>query len=246
MIEIPTKCPSCGSILETVNEQLFCRNEACPAQSFKKLQHFAKTMKIKGLGEKSLEKLGFEDISDIYASDISKYIDILGNKVGRKVYQEVETSKQAGLELLLAAFSIQYIGETAAKKIASVVKDIAEITESKCKEAGLGPKATESLISWVKLKEYDNLPVNTRSLSNTQANLSNKGIVCITGKLDNFKNRDEAKQYLESFGYCCVDSVTKNTNFLIDEEGRPSSKREKAEKLGIQILTIQELIEKGN
>ena len=46
----PTQCPSCDSVLEWVNDQLFCRNRACPAQNSKAVEHFAKTIKIKGLG----------------------------------------------------------------------------------------------------------------------------------------------------------------------------------------------------
>ena len=46
----PTSCPTCASVLELVNDQLFCRNKLCPAQSAKRVEHFAKTLKIKGLG----------------------------------------------------------------------------------------------------------------------------------------------------------------------------------------------------
>jgi DNA ligase (NAD+) len=52
----PTNCPACNSDLELVNDQLFCRNSLCPAQSAKKLEHFARTIKIKGLGPSTIEK----------------------------------------------------------------------------------------------------------------------------------------------------------------------------------------------
>ena len=54
----PTHCPSCDSELDWVNDSLYCRNRLCPAQNSKAVEHFAKTMKIKGLGPASIEKLG--------------------------------------------------------------------------------------------------------------------------------------------------------------------------------------------
>jgi len=68
-IQAPTNCPSCDSMLEVVNYLLYCRNVACSAQSTKKIQHFANTLKIKGLGEATIGKLGVSDINDLYALD---------------------------------------------------------------------------------------------------------------------------------------------------------------------------------
>ena len=64
-IIIPTHCPACNSELDTVKDQLFCRNPNCPAQSSKKVEHFAKTLKIKGLGAVTIEKLDLQDYHDI-------------------------------------------------------------------------------------------------------------------------------------------------------------------------------------
>lgn len=244
MIEIPTMCPSCGSKLVFVNDQLFCQSKDCPAQTLKRIQHYCKVMKIKGMGEKTLEKLDFEEIHDLYEFSVYYYVDMLGETMGRKLHKEVHDSLNVPLNVSLAAFSIPLVGETASKKLGAVCKVFEDISEETCKKAGLGEKATANLINWIKSQEIVGLPIS-KTFETTSNTTSNSLVVCITGKLNNFKNRTDAGKYLESLGFTVVDSVTKNTNILIDEEGRPSSKREKAEKLNITITTIEDLINKG-
>ncbi len=243
MIEIPTTCPTCNSPLVEVNEQLFCRNKDCPAQTLKKIQHFCKVMKIKGAGEKTLELLEFEEIRDLYEFSLSYYVDTLGETIGRKLHKEVQDSKVLPLNVSLAAFSIPLFGETAAKKLGTVCKTLEDITLENCKKAGLGNVATTNLLNWLDTGEIDNLPINLTFESATAS--SNATTVCITGKLSSFKTKAAATQYLESLGYVVTDSVTKTTSALIDEEGKASSKRKKAETLNIPIVTIEELINLG-
>lgn len=243
MIDIPTICPTCNSPLEEINEQLFCRNKDCPAQTLKKIQHYCKVMKIKGLGEKTLEQLCFEEIRDLYEFSKSYYIDQLGETLGRKLYTEVQDSKNVPLNVSIAAFSVPLVGETAAKKLGTVCKTLEDITLENCKKAGLGNVATTNLLNWLDTGEIDVLPINLTFEASTAS--SNTTTVCITGKLNNFKSRAEAAVYLESLGYTVTDSVTKTTSVLIDEEGKASSKRKKAETLNIPIVTIEELINLG-
>ena len=246
MIEIPTKCPSCDSELVSVNDQLFCQSKDCPAQTLKRIQHYCRTVGIKGMGEKTLEKLDFEDIHDLYEFSVYYYVDQLGETIGRKLFKEVQDSKTVPLNISLAAFSIPLIGETASKKLGSVCKVFDDISEVNCKKAGLGEKATANLMKWIKSLEYNGLPINfsfeVQSNNSEAKNVS----VCITGKLLNFNNRNDAAKYLESLGFDVTDSVTKKTNILIDEEGKASSKRSKAETLNIPIITIEELIKRFN
>jgi NAD-dependent DNA ligase len=246
MIEIPEVCPSCGTTLKLVNEQLFCGNKQCPAQTLKKLEHFSKTLKIKGLGSKTIEKLGFEYVTDLYTFSETHFIDTLGEKIGRKIYAEIEESKAADLPTVLEAFSIPLIGGTASKKISSVVSSIEDINEESCKQAGLGEKATANLLGWLKGKEYLELPFDFKSkvVKNSNTSGTKNITVCITGKLNDFPNRTEATKYLESLGFKCISSVTKSTDVLVDEEGRESSKSIKAKELGIPILTIKQVIER--
>ena len=62
----PTECPSCSYSLESINSVLYCRNVLCAAQSTKKIEHFAKTLKIKGLGPATVKKLGITEIHELY------------------------------------------------------------------------------------------------------------------------------------------------------------------------------------
>lgn len=247
MILIPDRCPSCEGKLELVNEQLFCYNKTCPAQTLKKIQHFCKVMGIKGMGEKTLEKLDFETYRDIYSFSESYFVDTLGETLGRKLFKEIRKSAEVPLNTGLAAFGIPLIGETAAKKLGAVCKSLDDICEETCKLAGLGEKATNNLMDWICSEDAQDLPINTNfEAVNDVASTSSNGVtVCITGKLNNYKNRSDAAKYLETLGYKVVDSVTKSTNILIDEEGKQSSKRSKAEQLNIPIMSIEELV-KGN
>ena len=79
-IEIPTTCPCCSYPLEMVNDQLFCRNTACDAQLSKKVEHFCKTLGIKGMGARTIEKLGLADITEIFYLDLESVAESLSSK----------------------------------------------------------------------------------------------------------------------------------------------------------------------
>ena len=241
-IQIPNKCPSCSSELELVNSQLFCRNGSCPAQSFKKIEAFAKKMKIKGLGPKTVEKLELESVKDLYDLHLTGYFqELIGDAMADKLDRELTASMQTDFATFLSALSIPLIGDTASKKIAEKVFSIEEITEANLIEAGIGEKARSNLLNWIATSYYeegiDELPITFIKQELVQGT---KSTVCITGKLKDF-NRDSAAKHLESLGYTVVNSITQKTTFLVDEEGKPSSKRKKAEQLGINIVTIKQL-----
>ena len=238
-IEIPTNCPCCEYTLEWVNDQLFCRNTACSAQLSAKVEHFCKTLGIKGFGPKTVEKLQISDITEIYYLDVQQVAEVLNSeRTALKLLDEIERSKMADLATVLAAFSIPLIGGTASTKICGVVGHIDEITHEKCKEAGLGEKATANLLTWIEteyteLKEF--LPFSFRS--NVQVtSVVDGATVCITGKLTSFKTKSAANEALAAAGYKVVDSVTKTLSYLIDEANDNSSKRKKAEQYGITIV----------
>lgn len=238
-IQIPTECPCCGSKLEFVGPQLYCRNLACDAQVSKKIENMAKVLQIKGLGPKTIEKLNLNDITEIFYLDLDTVTKQLGSeKTAQKLLDEIERSKQADLATVLASMSIPLIGNTLATKIAKVVSHIDEITYDKCKEAGLGDKATAYLLDWLsteftELKDF--LPFSFSS-SNISVSNADGEAVCITGRLSSFKTKAEAYKQLEDAGYKVVESVTKKTKYLVDEEGKASTKRKKAESLGITII----------
>ena len=238
-IEIPINCPCCGYKLELVNEQLFCRNTACEAQLYKKLEHFAKVLSIKGFGPKTIEKLALSDLTEIFYLDPSDVQSILGEKVTTKLLDEIERSKGADLATVLAAMSIPLVGGTASKKIASVVNSIEEITSETCKSAGLGEKVTENLLNWISTEYQEMKEFLPFSFKSTPVSISNEtnGTVCITGKLTSYKTKAEATKLLEAAGFKVVESVTKTLNYLVDEGDKGSSKRQKAEEYGVTIVT---------
>ena len=241
----PTSCPTCDSTLELVNDQLFCRNNECDAKASKIIEHFAKTLKIKGLGPRTIDKLPLNSISDIYSISKSEISSEIGEKLGEKLFQQIEKSKSVDAKTLLPAFSISLIGNTASKRLFSKISHVNEITPDSCVSAGLGPKSCANLLDWYYSEFKDNLeylPFSFRADVQEPTAESIGKSVCITGKLNDYKNRTLAKDYMESLGFTVTSSVTKNTDYLVDEEGRKSSKSTKAESLGIPILTIKEIL----
>ena len=238
-IEIPTHCPCCNYKLELVNDQLFCRNQACDAQLSKRVEHFCKTMNIKGMGAKTIEKLGLADITELYYLELDEVAKQLSsNKTAEKLLAEIEKSRSAPLNQVLASFSIPLFGNTASSKLCAVVNHIDEINLESCKQAGLGDKVTENLINWLatdfqEMREF--LPFSFRS--ETPVVSTTGKVVCITGKLSSYKTKAEAYKQLTEHGFRVSESVTKTTDYLVDEEDKSSTKRKKAEQLGIKIIT---------
>lgn len=250
-IIIPHECPACKYPLQTVNEQLFCRNTACPAQLGKKLEHFCKALSIKGMGAKTIEKLNLQDITEVYYLDLDEVTNALGSsKVAQKLLAEIESSKGASLEEVLPALSIPLFGNTAASKLCSVVSSLDEVTLEKCKEAGLGDKVSHNLITYIEtelktLKEF--LPFSFKVHNRTVPGNTNGKTVCITGKLSSFKTKAEASVALATAGFKVVETVNKSTNYLVDESNKGSSKRQTAESLGISIITnLSEFLKENN
>jgi DNA ligase (NAD+) len=239
-IQIPTECPCCNYTLELVNDQLFCRNTACGAQLNKKLEHFCKTLGIKGMGARTVEKLGLADITELFYLEQDQVVDAVGStKIAEKLLTEIDKAKSADLATILASFSIPLVGNTASTKICSVVSSIDEINQETCKQAGLGDKVTQNLLSWLEtdfLEMREFLPFSFQSSKNSIVNTGGK-TVCITGKLSSYKTKAEAYKALETAGYKAVESITKTTDYLVDEEDKGSTKRKKAESLGITIIT---------
>jgi NAD-dependent DNA ligase len=236
-INAPTECPSCNSKLEQVNDLLYCRNTACPAQTKGKIEHFAKVLGIKGLGPKSVEKLQLQEITELFYLDQKEVASVLGDKIATKLLDEIERAKVSTLATVLESFSIPLVGGTASKKIAGVVSSIEEINQETCKQAGLGEKVTQNLLSWkdteyLELKEFLPFTFSKQTVSDT-----NSKTVCITGKLKSYKKKADAVESLAAAGYTLVDSVTKSLDYLVDEENKMSTKREKAMQYGITIIT---------
>ena len=237
MIKIPTECPQCNCSLELVKDQLFCRNPECSVD--KRIEKYAKAVKIKGLGPSAISKLELDSINDLYTLTQDELCSILGDKIGEKIFKEIEESKQrTTIAEFLAGQSIPLVGETASRKVAKFISKISELSFEICKTAGLGDKAANNLMQWVNSKP--DLPFEPKS--EQEAHHENKDLglkVCITGKVPGF-SRTELKDYLSNFGVTLVDSVTSKTNYLVCDSESTSSKYTKAKQLNIPVVTFEQ------
>ena len=246
----PTHCPTCSTELVWEKDQLFCYNSDCSGKTSKKLEHFARTLKIKGLGPATIEKLKIVNFFDLYELPLEMMIDALGSeKLAVKLHREIENSKLTDLNDLLPAFSIKLIGRTASNKICSVVRNVAEITEETCQKAGLGPTATNNLLDWI-IEEftdgYDRLPFRWQQITKHQLTEdATEGVVCISGKLTSYKTKAAATEVLQQMGYLVKSSLTKDVTILVNESGIESAKTQTARDRGVRIITnLEEIIGK--
>jgi DNA ligase (NAD+) len=224
-----------------VKDQLYCNNPNCPGKTSKKIEHFASTLKIKGLGPRTVQKLQISDLHDLYELPLEIMIEALqSEKLAVKLHREIENSKQVDLVDLLPAFSIKLIGRSASAKICSKIKNILDINEETCAEAGLGPTATNNLLDWL-IEEftdgYDRLPFRWQQLTKIEEKSADNGVVCISGRLKSFKTKAAATQYLETKGYLVKSSLTKDVNILVNESGIESAKTQAARERGVIIIT---------
>ena len=244
----PTNCPCCDSILVYRNDQLFCENITCSAQWDKKVEHFASTLKIKGLGPATLNKLQIEDYSELYELTVSDIEDRLGSqKIAEKLFAEIEKSKQSKLVDLIPAFSIPLIGRSASQKLCDRISHIEDISEKSCTEAGIGPKASANLIQWLETEFYPNQYLTTLPFKWNNKIIKKKeviGVVCITGKLKSYSTKAHATKVLNQYGFEVKSSLTKECTHLINESGIESAKTQTARDRGVIIISnIKHLIE---
>jgi NAD-dependent DNA ligase len=207
--------------------------------SRKRVEHFSSTLKIKGLGPSAIEKLELANPLDIYSLSLEDItVGLNSEKIATKLFSEIEQSKAKKLNDVLPALGIPLIGKTATDKLARVCFDIESITYEACAKAGLGPKATETLIDWLEENDwYLFLPQELSFGSTETTSQETKGVVCITGKLNSFKTKAEAQAELEKLGYVVKSSITKDVTILVNESGKETTKTQKARESGVIVVT---------
>ena len=155
IIEAPINCPSCSSVLENVNHLLYCKNPLCGEKTLKLIEHFAKTLKIKGLGPASIRKLDIVSLEELYNLTFDDIAHALSSeRLAVKLVDELQRSRTAPLNVLLPAFSIPLIGKSASEKLSKVCIDIEDIDYDTCRQAGLGEKATANICKWMDEEFY--------------------------------------------------------------------------------------------
>ena len=263
---IPHNCPACGqeTIVKKENdvECLFCVNPGCPAKKIKSFGLFTSrdAMNIDGLSEATLEKFiarGFiHDFGDIF--EISRYKDEIvemegfGQKSYDNLMESLERAKETTLPRVIYSLGIANIGLANAKVICRHFdNDLDRIRHASLEEVSdidtIGPVIAGNLVAY--FKDEDNnrrldhlmsfLHIQEDSLKQEQI-FEGMNFV-ITGSLVHFGNRSEAKELIESLGGKVTGSVTKKTNYLINNDIQSnSSKNKKARELGIPILSEED------
>ena len=268
-IHDPTTCPVCGgevvykSVVDSVS--LACTNPACPGKLINRLDHFCgkKGLDMKGISKATLEKLidwgWVSDFTDIFELSIRRGEWVqkpgFGAKSVEKVLNAINTGANCELHQFIAALGIPLIGSTASKELAKHFETWEKFVEAA--EGGFafytlpnfGSEMHNSIVEFnyaearLLADHYIHFNVPEVAPAPVGESLAGKTFV-ITGKLTHFKNRDEIKARIEALGGKVTGSVSKNTNFLINNDvNSTSSKNATAKSLGIPILSESDFIQ---
>ena len=266
---IPDKCPVCGREArirkENDVETLYCMNPDCVAKKIKSFSLFTSrdAMNIDGLSEATLEKfiaMGFiHNFGDIF--EIGRYKDQIvemegfGQKSFDNLMVSLEKAKETTLAKVIYSLGITGIGLANAKVICKYFDDDIEKIRYADEEEissieGIGPVIAGSLADYFKSAEnnqkLDHLLSHLHLVheeTSAEQVFAGKTFV-ITGSVEHFSNRSEAKEFIEARGGKVTGSVTKKTDYLINnDKTSASSKNKKAQELGIPILSEEDFLE---
>ena len=261
-------CPECSTALVRKDGEAnhYCLNEnGCPPQITGKIQHFIsrKAMDIDGLGGETVEqfyKAGLiKDVADLYSLDPVKMLslDRMADKSVNNIIKGVQASLNIPFEQVLFAIGIRFVGSTVAKTLARNFKNIDNLKNATLEELievdEIGIKIAESVQEF--FSDGKNLEIVSRLKqagvqfaidesdkdSAVEKILTGKSIV-VSGVFQSF-TRDELKKTIERLGGKNVGSISKKTSFIIAGEKMGPSKLEKAEKLGVQLISEEEFIQ---
>lgn len=260
-------CPSCGTPLVRYEGEAayYCPNQSgCAPQLMGRIEHFIsrKAMNIDGLGPETVElffnKGLVKDISDLY--DLS-YEQILGldrfaEKSAAKAIQSIRNSVTVPYERVLFSLGIRFVGETIARKLANAFPTIDMLASATLQDLvaidDIGERIAVSVISFFSDEKNRQLVERLRAAGlqmqleagkekkNLSDKLKGKSIV-ISGVFEKH-SRDEYKEMIEANGGKNVGSISSKTSFVLAGENMGPSKREKAEKLGVRLMTEDEFL----
>lgn len=262
IFKFPDVCPSCGEKVYRDEDEaaIRCINPECPAQLLRNLIHFCSrdAMDIEGLGPAIIETFVNEGMIaktyDIYNLDFNKILSLEGFKEtsANNIINSVNNSKNNDLSKLIFALGIRHIGAKAGKLLADYFKDIDLIMNASVDDIlqidGFGKVMAESVVEFfssdstkeliAKLKEAG---VNMKSTNVVEDTRFSGMTFVLTGTLPTLK-RAEASKIIESFGGKTSSSVSKKTTYVLAGE-EAGSKLDKANKLGVQIISEEEFKE---
>ncbi len=268
----PTKfiefCPECGTKLVRPDGEArhFCPNtESCPPQIKGRIEHFIsrKAMNIESIGEETVNLLYEAGLvktpADLYKLTKEQLIKLerMADKSSENIINSIENSKNVPFDRVLYALGIRYVGETTAKKIANHFGNIEKLASASKEELmqvdEVGERIAESIIEFFNNK--NNIKIIAELMNadlkfslEKEEKLSDKfnGLSFVISGTFNSFSRDELKDIIEKNGGKILSSVSKNTDFLVAGENMGPAKLEKANKLGVKIISEEEFLKMLN
>ena len=262
--EYITHCPECGSELVRYEGEAkhFCPNtKECKPQIIGRIVHFVsrKAMNIEGLGGETIELLWesgmLHDIADIYHLDPIQLASLprLGDKSAANIMEGVRQSAEVPFERVLFALGIRFVGETTAKYLASHFRTLDAIANATVEELAeaeeVGSKIAVAITEYFALEDnrrivealrQAGLQFEVKEKVQTSNALEGKSVV-ISGKFAG-RSRDDMKTLVEEHGGRNLAAVSANVDFIVAGENMGPAKLQKAQKLGITILSEQEFM----
>jgi DNA ligase (NAD+) len=260
--KMPSQCPKCGtSLVKFAGEvAVRCPNASgCPEQRLRKIAHFAgkEAMNIENLGERVIEQLmerGFvHKASDLFRlTELELFqLDGFKAKAVERLLKSINNSKDVPLNRFIMALGIKHVGSGIAEILATKTGDIEALSklspEDLVRFEGIGEKVADAVVYFFQDKEnldeierlisYGVHPQKIQTINYGGHPFSNKTFV-LTGTLEHY-TRAAASSLIKERGGKIVNSVSKNTDFLLAGDS-PGSKKDKAETLGVSILTEKE------
>lgn len=260
--EFPKNCPVCGTeVVRPEGEAVTrCPNEVCPAKVKARIGYFAmrKAMDIEGLGEVLIEKLVdlgiVKTVADLYDLELQTLVDLerMAEKSAQNVLDQIDASKQRGLQRLLFGLDIRHVGERYSKILAKHFRSIDKLASASVEE--LDEIHEIGLAVAVSVHNFFRNPRNQEIIERLKAagvkmeiegdgaaefdeNFEGKTFV-LTGKLEQF-TRDEASLIIEKKGGRVSSSVSKKTDYVVAGTDA-GSKLTKAESLGVTVLSEED------
>jgi len=260
----PTTCPACGQPVEHFEGEVawYCVNAACPEQLVRNVEHFVSrgAMDIVGLGIKIVEQLIEEglvkDVADLFTLKKEQLLELEGfaEKKAENLLASLEQAKGQSLNRLLSALGIRGVGEVMATDLTRHYPDLealSRVTVDELQEIeGVGPNIAEAIVDWFARPANQNLLKKLKAAGvwpesrpttaeGAQAGKLEGLSFVVTGILAGF-TRDGIKEFIQSNGGKVIGSVSKNTDYLVLGEN-PGSKLDKAQVLGVKIISEEEL-----
>ena len=266
-VEFIKRCPECGTPLVRYEGEAawYCPNDTgCAPQIKGRIEHFIarRAMNIDSLGPETIDdyyRQGLiHNIADLYDIEVQQISgDGSRTKSAQKIVNAIEASKQVPFERVVFALGIRFVGETSARLLARHFKNIDALMSAGLEELqeieGIGEVMAKSIITYFhdernreiveRLRGYG-LQMRLREEQTAQASTKLEGLSIVISGVFTHHSRDEYKEIIEQNGGKNVGSISGKTSFILAGENMGPSKLQKAEKLGIEILTEEEFLDK--